>query len=323
MILRLHRLSSTLVATTLALVAAPPPAMPWGCLGHRTVALIAEKHLSPNALAKARTLLTHHPIDPKLSRFCQPRSRDVFADASTWADDVKGDWQSPWHVTGPWHFLDVPRGAARDEVSSFCPAEGCVTKAISDQLDVLRSRTAAADKRVDALRFVIHFVGDVHQPLHCATNSDRGGNCVPVIYFRKAPRLQGGKYTPNLHAVWDTDIIERAARRETLQQFANGLDARFLSQMAVWQVGSVDDWAWESHQLAEQAAYGKLPTPIAVEPRQPPIENCTANNNIGRRMLKLHEAARQPYQKAATPEIEEQLAKAGARLAMVLNQVWP
>jgi len=323
MVRTLHRSSTTVVATTLVLIVAAAPARPWGCRGHRTIALIAEMHLTPNALATARTLLTNHPIDPDLSRFCKPRSRNVFVDASTWADDVRGDKKSPLHVTGPWHFLDIPRDAARNEVGALCPAKGCVTKAISDQLDVLRSSSAAPEEKANALRFVIHLVGDLHQPLHCTTNSDRGGNCVPVTYFSRVPTLHAGKYSPNLHAIWDTDIIERIPQQGTSKHFADKLDARFHSQMAAWQTGSFDDWAWESHQLAEQPVYGKLPKAIPLEPRRPRIEKCTDNNNIGKRMRNLREVVRPPYQNAAAPVIEEQLAKAGIRLAMVLNQLWP
>jgi hypothetical protein len=317
-----RRWSSVGVAAILLVSVRPPAALPWGCRGHRTIALIAEQHLTANARAQARSLLKKHPIDPRLSRFCKPQIRDPFVDASTWADDVRGDRASPWHTTGSWHFLDIPRGATRKETGGFCPAEGCVTRAIRDQVEVLRSHSAGSQQQADALRFILHLVGDVHQPLHCATNGDRGGNCVPITYFGQAPTLHAGKYTPNLHGIWDTDIIERMSHG-TPQQFADQLEARFGSQMASWQVGSVEDWAWESHLIAEQTAYGKLPKTIAMEARQPPIQTCTENNNIGQRMRKLREVAKQPYQEAAAPVIEAQLAKAAARLAMVLNHVWP
>src|SRR5262249_7156760 len=149
----------------------------WGCEGHQTVALIARQQLSDNARAQIDKLLRNNPIDPQLHRFCKSQGLTRFADASTWADDVRNT--SKGAKTAGWHSLDTPRGASRDQVPGFCPTDGCVTKAIAEQVDVLKSN-AKGKKKADALRFMIHFVGDVHQPLHCTTNSDRGGNCVPL-----------------------------------------------------------------------------------------------------------------------------------------------
>ena len=86
---------------------------------------------------------------------------------------------------------------------------------------------------------------------------------------------------------------------------------------------NVEQWARDSHKVAEDIAYGKLPATVAIEAPQPPIKHCNENNDIARRMLALHEAVGQPYQDVAAPVIEEQLAKAGVRLAVVLNSVWP
>jgi hypothetical protein len=125
-----------------------------------------------------------------------------FADLSSWADDerdVRPD-------TADWHFIDIPLGASRSDESSACPSTGCVTTAIQQQLDILRNSTGTAQDQSSALMFVIHFVGDVHQPLHDTTNNDRGGNCVPVKYFNTGPTLMDaskGSYKPNLHGVWD------------------------------------------------------------------------------------------------------------------------
>src|SRR6478672_6492861 len=108
----------------LALLATVYPAAvwAWGCEGHRTVALIAARHLNAHARANATALLKQQPIDPNLTRFCHPKSTSALADASTWADDVREKRPS----TAGWHFLDVPRGATAAG-STFCPATGCVT----------------------------------------------------------------------------------------------------------------------------------------------------------------------------------------------------
>jgi S1/P1 Nuclease len=145
----------------------------------------------------------------------------------------------------------------KGDIAQYCPhAEGCVTSAITDQLAVLRNTSASAQARVDALRYVIHFVGDLHQPLHTTTNDDRGGNCVPVAFFDHAPVETNPvkeDYKPNLHGVWDTDIIEHYAHGRTAQQVADELEGKFKAQIPVWKSQPVDiaAWAWEGHEVAE------------------------------------------------------------------------
>lgn len=301
---------------TLLFIANAPAAMAWGCKGHQTVAFLAEKHLTPEARQMFQALLTENPIDPALKRFCGNALTDVFADAATWADDERT--KAP--KTAPWHFIDIPLGATQDQVKQSCGATGCVTQAIVDQLAILKDKTAPAANRAAALRFIIHFVGDLHQPLHATTNSDRGANCVPVKYLRRNPHASGGSYTPNLHAIWDTDIVERDMEGASPADFADTLDTQFASSDKEWtQAGmQLEGWAWEGHQHAATTSYGALPVKIAIEPNVP-VEKCTDDNNIGDRMLHLHEAAGQSYQDAATPVIEERLAQAGVRLAMILN----
>ena len=192
-----------------ALVSLPAPARAWGCEGHQVVALLAEKHLTPHALAMAKKILAEGPIDPSLSRYCKEGGTDPLADASTWPDDIRALRPE----TAPWHYVDIPLGTTRRDVEKFCdPKESCVTRAITDQLAILRSLEGDPQKRADALRFLIHFVGDLHQPLHAITNNDQGGNCVPVAFFDALPQLrnpQTESYAPNLHGVWDTNILAK------------------------------------------------------------------------------------------------------------------
>ena len=302
----------------------PAPALAWGCEGHQVIALLAEKHLTPHALAMAKKILAEGPIDPSLSRYCKAGGTDPLADAATWADDFRTQ-----HLeTGPWHYIDIPLGATRRDVEKFCdPKESCVTRAITDQLAILRSSQADPQKRADALRFLIHFVGDLHQPLHAATNNDQGGNCVPVAFFDTLPQLrnpQTESYAPNLHGIWDTNILERATSGKTLDQVAAELDQSFGKKIKHWQSGpaNIDAWAWESYQLAVQRVYGKLPVRIPVESPQR-VASCLDDSHISARMLKLNERLVEQYQNMAVPVVRERLAQAGARLAMVLNSVWP
>jgi len=314
-----------LLLIALAALAAASSARAWGCKGHQIVALVAEAHLNPRARSMIFRILDHGPISPSLPRFCRADGLDAFVDSSTWADDVR----SILPETGAWHFVDIPRGAPRGDIAPYCPpARSCSTSALADQLHILRSRNASAQARADALRFVIHLVGDLHQPLHTTTNSDRGGNCVPVTLFGQAPReidLRREDYSPNLHQIWDAEIIERFSQRDAPQQVAKDLDQKFRAMIPAWQSEAPQGfaaWAWETHQVAETVAYGRLPRAIAIE-RPRPVHTCADDNHIAARMLRLDERLADDYQRDAAPAVQEQLAKAGIRLAALLNSLWP
>jgi hypothetical protein len=269
-------------------------------------------------------ILAAGPISADLHRYCGDSGLDAFVDSSTWADDertIRPD-------TAAWHYLDIPRGTPKGDIAPFCPAPAsCITSAINDQLAVLRDTTATAQSRADALRFIIHFFGDLHQPLHITTNDDRGGNCVPVRFFGLAPKetnAESESYSPNLHAVWDTNVVERLENGQTLQQLADALNIKYKDRIHKWQSTPIDivAWAWDSHQLAERTSYGDLPAKIAIE-MPVNVHTCADDDHISTRMLNLHEDLSAKYQKAAEKVAAEQLAKAGIRLAAELNALWP
>jgi hypothetical protein len=318
-----------------ALLFGSPTAQAWGCQGHEAVALIAEAHLTPHALAMVNQILKEGPIDPALNRYCKETGLTPIADASTWPDDLRSVRPDATN----WHFIDIPRGASKGDIEKYCEvlevpgsvappvSTGCITKALREQIAILRAPESSPQKRADALRFIIHFVGDIHQPLHDTTNNDRGGNCVPVEYMGIESQLrnpQTESYSPNLHGVWDTNILTTAENGKTVQQFAAELDAAFASQMAGWRAGGADfdAWAWEGHQLAEEVVYGKLPKMIPIE-TPVGLNDCSGDKNIGQRMFDLHEDLEQPYQDSSAPAVRAQIAKAGTRLAMLLNGIWP
>jgi hypothetical protein len=288
----------------------------WGCRGHQAVAALAEKHLTLEAKQALLALLTANPIDPQLKRYCGQTGLDAFVDSSTWADDERG-WDSS---TAPWHFIDIPIGVTHGSAKDFCGAGGCVLTAITDRLAILKNKNAPGAKRADALRFIIHFVGDLHQPLHGSTNSDRGGNCVPVKYFTRNPHMKNNSYTPNLHHIWDTELPESQMLGADSAEFADTLDAAFENSVAGWQQGGMqlDAWAWESHDHAVETAYGAFNKPIPVEPDMP-VNSCADDNNIGQRMLHKHLFVGAAYRDQAGSVVEERLAQAGIRLAMILN----
>lgn len=314
----MHRnLKVLCVVLALASLAFAPAAQAWGCRGHETVATLAEKHLTPESKQVLLALLIANPIDPQLKRYCGETGLDPFVDASSWADDERN--REP--ATAPWHFIDVPLAVTSEsQVRNFCGAGGCVTQAITAQLAILKDKNAPGPKRAAALRFIIHFVGDLHQPLHATTNSDRGGNCVPVKYFSRTSHVKNNIYTPNLHHIWDTEIPERDMQGADAAEFADKLDAQFAASFASWQQGGMqlEPWAWEGHQHAADTAYGALGVPIAKEP-DVPVNSCADDNNIGQRMLHKHIVLGTNYQQQAASVVEERLAQAGIRLAMILN----
>lgn len=134
--------------------------------------------MTPKAKKTVDALLGANPIDTKLKRFCGDSVRDAMADVSTWPDDVRNEQKN-----GPWHYIDIPLGA------------------IADNFAILRDASGDAAKRAEALRYLIHFAGDLPIPLHAATNNDEGGNCAPVKYFRRRPRASGHSFAPNLHSL--------------------------------------------------------------------------------------------------------------------------
>jgi len=296
----------------------------WGCKGHQVVALIAESNLTPHAREMAMQILAASPVSPELRRNCGDSGLDVFADSSTWADDER----SVDRGTAGWHFVDIPLGVSDGEISKYCPpTSGCVTSAIAAELATLRNPNASAKGRADALRYVIHFMGDLHQPLHTTTNNDLGGNCLPVAFDGHDPEeanAESGSYRPNLHSVWDTGLIERFSQGESPQQLAEKLEDEFKSKIPAWQSEPVDvnAWVWRSHQVAQQIVYGRLPVAVSVEVPQD-VKSCSADNRVSDRLFKLHEQLGDEYDASADVAIQEQLAKAGVRLAEVLNSIWP
>jgi S1/P1 Nuclease len=292
-----------------------PPAWAWGCKGHQTVALLAEQHLTPEALELVNKLLAENPVDSGLKRYCTDPAHDLLADASTWPDDVRNSAKN-----GPWHYIDIPRGAPRAPLSEYCGAQGCVTKAIADQVAVLKNLNADAHLRADAIRYLVHLVADLHMPLHATSNDDRGGNCVPVKYFWRQPRAAHDSFTPNLHFIWDVAILELDMDSADPAEYAAFLSQTFAKDFSKWREAGIhlDDWAWESHEVAESVVYGRLSPPVPIE-KAVEVHTCADDNSVGQRMMDLHLSAGESYQQAAVPVVRQRLAQAAVRLALILN----
>jgi hypothetical protein len=185
----------------------------WGSEGHQVIALIAEKNLTPAARAEVNRLLALEP-------------GETLASISTWADELR----SP--QTAPWHYVNFPKGDCNYRPERDCPDGRCVVAAIEKAASVFASN-APDEKRLTALKYLVHFVGDVHQPLHAGYGEDRGGNTYQLQAFMRGS---------NLHAVWDSGLIK----------YLN-IDAATLATQLADSRPSNTASAWTSAQAAEES----------------------------------------------------------------------
>ena len=269
----------------------------FGPEGHAIIAEIAEARLTDKAKEQIAALLK---LDDSHAKHLDQ--------IASWPDAIRPSRPE----TGNWHFVDIPLDAPKYVASRDCKEGDCVVVAIKRFADVLGTKDAEPKDRLEALKFLVHFVGDIHQPLHCVTDfskfpppeGDRGGNKIHLTYFGKPM---------NFHSLWDGGIIEEALDLELGPHFAPNLKGTFAEAMklnkkirdndaAAWApdglAGQLDtvvvDWANDTHVLA-QNAYRNLPTP---------------------RLKGWDET----YKDFAWPVIEAQLMRGGVRLAKILNE---
>lgn len=301
MVHRLHLASA--VGAAAFLCAAPMRA--WGPAGHHIVAIIAEQRLSPEARAKIHKLL----LNGKYS----------MAEISTCADVIRGRPRgnpSPEDVmcrslagevpstNGLWHYIDIPVPTRAKTLDAFCPEGNCVTARIREFSDTLRTSSDDA-KRRQALLFLVHFVGDIHQPLHAAEREcDRGGNSERVNFYLDAVKHANQA----LHHVWDSEELALLMHHNHIDDervYAGVLMAGVTpSQASKWARASVDQIAWESYRLAVNRVYRGIPVQDFCQ-KPPPAPIVTDLSST--------------YENAGTRVVREQLMKAGVRLAAMLE----
>ncbi|WP_022975430.1 S1/P1 nuclease [Nevskia ramosa] len=210
-----------LLATVLLL--SSPQLRAWGPEGHRIVGQIAADRLGPAARAAIATILVDEP-EPTL------------AGVANWADEVRDE------RTGPLHYINFPIGDCHYQPPRDCPGGRCVVAAIDSAVLVLKDRKASAEQRRVALKQLVHFVGDVHQPLHGGRAEDRGGNTVQLQW-----RGEGS----NLHKLWDVGLIE--AIEPDWQRYVE----RLASKASGVELGplAADAWAMESCLIVSAPAF--------------------------------------------------------------------
>ncbi len=237
--------------------------MRWGADAHRIVARIAAARLSPAAAREANRLLDGKSL----------------ADIAAWADAIRETRRE----TAPWHYVNIPVIDSTWQPRRHCP-RGCIVSALDSLIPALADQQAAKARRADALRFVVHLVGDLHQPLHAGDRGDRGGNDVKI-------RFQGKLMT--LHAFWDSQLLraispdERALVDRLVAQAARRPDLDKIRK------GTIADWAMESHDVARARIYAVLPQDLVIT---------------------------RSHVTEVAAVVHEQLLRAGIRLAAVLEQ---
>jgi hypothetical protein len=278
-------------------MAAPRLAVAWGDEGHEIIALIAEHYLDPAARTKVATLvatdtdnLTDHDI----------------ASETTWADKYRDSdrntTKARYEATWRWHFVDIE--LTDPNLASACfghpplpagvpasqgPPRACVVDKIGQFAAELGNPATSASEQLLALKFLLHFVGDLHQPLHAADDHDAGGNKKLVAAVRRNPG--------NLHRYWDFEFVERLGV-DPRQVAASLIGQISEQQRQAWSSGTPTDWALETFALARDDAYGLLP------------------KSSDQGIYTLSSA----YVEQAVKDTALQLGRAGVRLAFILNQ---
>lgn len=209
---------------TVAAALAPSAALAWGKEGHRVIGAISQQHLDARAEAGVRQIL----------------GAETLAEASNWPDFMRSDPSEFWQKTAsPWHYVTVPAGKTYVEVGA--PPEGDAVTALKRFAATVRDPKASlADKQL-ALRFIVHIVGDLHQPLHVGNGTDKGGNDVRVTFF--------GRST-NLHAVWDSALVDDEELSYT--ELTAWLSARITpEQLTAWSTPDPLVWIGESAAIRD------------------------------------------------------------------------
>ncbi|HUB59831.1 MAG TPA: S1/P1 nuclease [Puia sp.] len=241
----------------------------WGVTGHRTIGKIAANHLTPQATAAVRELI----------------GDTTLAEISTWPDEVRS--QPAYRNTATWHYINLPLGLSFTEFEAKVKGmtRENVYSALLRQEQILGSTASTRPQKVEALKYIVHFVGDLHQPMHVSREEDKGGNTIQLNY--------DGNGT-NLHALWDSKLIDHQGL--TYEQMAEKYDHATAAQIRQWQSEPLIQWIWESYQVSSRL-YAEVDA----------MKSRTIDDS---------------YYQAHIGIIGDRIEKAGIRLAGVLNEIF-
>lgn len=233
----------------------------WGFKGHRAVATIAQKHLGANTAYVVSAYLKGEQME----------------DVSTWADENRNP------ATAPWHYINLPLGLSRDAfVKAVQESDNNVYTAILKTEATLKDASASADAKNEALKYLIHLVGDAHQPMHVSRKEDKGGNSIQLRF--------NGQGT-NLHSLWDSKLIDKEGLSQ--EDIVKTYDTAKAADIKKWQSDGPIEWLWESYQITTELY---------------------ANAKPGQDIDEVY------YQKYI-PVVRKRIDQAGIRLAGELNRV--
>lgn len=233
----------------------------WGFKGHRAVAEIAQKHLNASTAYVVSSYL----------------KGEAMSEVSTWADENRNP------ATAPWHYINLPLGLSRDAfVKAVQESNNNVYTAILKTETTLKDANASAETKNEALKYLIHLVGDAHQPMHVSRKEDKGGNTIQVRF--------DGKGT-NLHSLWDSKLIDKEGLSQ--EDIVKTYDTATPGDIKQWQSDSPIEWLWESYQITTEL-----------------YANVKPGQNID-----------EVYYQKYIPVIRKRIDQAGIRLAGELNRV--
>lgn len=236
----------------------------WGRTGHRATGQVAQEHLSKKAKQKINELLNGQSL----------------AFVSTYGDDIKSDPQ--YRKYGPWHYVNLEPGQTEYSKESANPA-GDLVQGIKTSMAVLKDPKASKEEKAFYLKLLVHFMGDLHQPLHTGRGEDKGGNDIQVRWFG-----QGS----NLHRVWDSEMINDFQMSFT--ELAESTDDLTLKEVKKIKEGSLLDWMYESKELSKKV-----------------YDSVEIGEKLG-----------YEYMYEWFPVAHDQIQKGGIRLAKVLNDIF-
>ncbi len=240
----------------------------WGVTGHRVIAEIAENNLSHRAKKNLKKII----------------GKQKLAYYANWPDFIKSDTTNVWKSTDQWHYVNISPQANLKSFSDSLKSQKAPN--LYTQIQVLKSQikdknTAPKDREI-ALRFLIHLVGDLAQPMHAGRLEDLGGNRIKLKFF--------GDNT-NLHSLWDSKLVD--FQKYSYTEYARVLDVKTPQENKAIQSGTLEEWFFESHKAANSIyAYSK--------------EGTNYSYDYNYRFVDL---------------LDRQLLNGGLRLAAVLNEV--
>jgi hypothetical protein len=282
------------------MIALPLAAQAWGPEGHAIISEIAEGYLTPRTRQEIKAILGTRTL--------------ADYEVASWPDIIRGDkeYAVKYPDNGRWHFVEFDVTLRyNDEFELKLPPDGQdIVTQIRRWRDELAAGKLDAAGRLDGLRFLVHFVGDMHQPMHCAYRyGDMGGNMIPVNSFQGRHYSFGPDtlmdYSPSIHSIWDEALVNELMEGRSSKATARALSKEISeSQVAWWSTDDPMIWAVDSYWRARKDAYRWADgTSLPYKWARPGMDLTSAN-----------------YIEAKLPLVREQMQKGGVRLAHALNR---